>query len=154
VPGKLAAEIKQTKPMSLAAEAALNIQRTADHLDAVLTGVLKPFELSGSQYNALRILRGAGKDGLACREIGDRMVSRDPDITRLLDRLEKRGLAERSREIRDRRVVRVRITAAGLNFLKQLERPVEDALTRLIGRLGSERLTRLIEGLESIREPI
>jgi MarR family transcriptional regulator, organic hydroperoxide resistance regulator len=154
VPGKLAAEIKQTKPMSLEAEAALNIQRTADYLDAVLAGVLKPFDLSGSQYNALRILRGAGKDGLACREIGDRMVSRDPDITRLLDRLEKRGLAERSRESRDRRVVRVRITAAGLNILKQLERPIEDTVLRLIGRLGAERLTGLIEGLESIREPI
>ena len=92
-------EIRQRKPFdSLEEEAVLNVLRTADVLLQRLTTVLKPFKLSHSQYNVLRILRGAGPEGLACREIGERMITRDPDITRLLDRLEARGLLTRTRD--------------------------------------------------------
>src|SRR5262245_60916712 len=96
--GRLAAEIKQTKPFaSLEAEAILNLHRTASILMQVEAEALKPHGLSLTQYNALRILRGAGSAGLACQEIAERMIARDPDITRLLDRLEKRKLIARAR---------------------------------------------------------
>ena len=153
MPGRIAAEIKQTKPMTLEAEAALDIQRTADFLGAALGRVLKEADVSAAQFNVLRILRGASAGGLACGEIGERMVTREPDITRLLDRLERRGVIARSRESRDRRVVRVRIAEAGLELLKRLDRPVEQELKRLLGRLGPVRLGRLTGLLELIREP-
>src|SRR2546421_9228986 len=96
--GKLAAEIKQTKPFgSLEEEAILNLHRTASILIQVESETLKPHGLSMTQYNALRILRGAGAKGLACQEIAERMINRDPDITRLIDRLEGRKLVERAR---------------------------------------------------------
>src|SRR5579862_7012318 len=97
--GRLRAEIKQTRPFeSLEAEAVLNVQRTADLFFRATSEALKSADLSPTQYNALRILRGAGKEGLACNEVGERMVARDPDITRLLDRLEDRGLVQRERD--------------------------------------------------------
>ncbi len=154
VTGKIASEIKQTKPLSLEAEAVLNIQRTADHLSAAIGRILKAADISASQFNVLRILRGAGKEGLACGEIGGRMVARDPDITRLLDRLERRGVIERSRDSKDRRIVTTRITDAGLSILKELDRPVEQEVKRHLGRLGRERLTDLIGALEMVREPV
>ena len=87
------AEIQQTKPFtSLEDEALVALQRTADRLHWRLSEMLKPHGLSPTQYNALRILRGAGDQGRACSEIAERMINRDPDITRLVDRLERRGL--------------------------------------------------------------
>ncbi len=151
MPGKIAAELKQTRPMSLPEEAVLNIRRTAGHLDAGMAELLKPAGLSAGQYNALRILRGAGKVGLACREIAERMVTRDPDITRLLDRLEKRGFTARSRESADRRVITVRITAAGLRLLGRLDGAVARFVARQMGKLDSRRLRALIEALELVR---
>jgi DNA-binding MarR family transcriptional regulator len=151
VPGKIVAELKQARPMSLPEEALLNIHRTAGHLEAGMSELLKPAGLSAGQYNALRILRGAGKAGLACREIGERMVTRDPDITRLLDRLEKRGLTARSRESADRRVITVRITAAGLRLLGPLDGAVARFVARQMGKLDSKRLRALIEALELVR---
>jgi DNA-binding MarR family transcriptional regulator len=151
VPGTIATELKQAKPMSLEAEALLNIHRTAGVLEAGMVELLKPYEISPAQYNVLRILRGAGKSGLACREIGDRMVTRDPDITRLLDRLERRALIERSRESRDRRVVTVRITGAGLRSLKRLDGTVDRFERNRFRDLGAERLQSLIEALELVR---
>ena len=91
---------------------------------------LKPHGLSPTQYNALRILRGAGVDGLPCTEVGARMISRDPDITRLVDRLEKRGLVTRGRGTEDRRVVRARITTAGLELLRRTRPAGECVCTR------------------------
>src|SRR5947207_6043374 len=91
----------------------LNVQRTADQFTRVLTEALKPADISPTQYNALRILQGAGKDGWSCSEVAERMVTRDPDITRLIDRLERRGLVQRVRSAEDRRIVRVRITPQG-----------------------------------------
>ncbi len=151
MPGKIAAELKQTRPMGLETEALLNIHRTASRLDAGMSDLLKPWDLSPAQYNVLRILRGARPGGLACREIGERMVTRDPDITRLLDRLEQRALTGRSRESKDRRVITVRITPAGLEVLKKLDGAVERFTHNHLGKLGAERLRSLIETLESVR---
>src|SRR5207245_10164892 len=95
-------------------EVFLNLLRTADALLRDVEQILKAVELSHTQYNVLRILRGAGRQGLACQEIGERMLTRDPDITRLLDRLEARALVSRARGRADRRVVQTRITPAGL----------------------------------------
>jgi DNA-binding MarR family transcriptional regulator len=117
-----------------------------------IAAVLRPFKLSHSQYNVLRILRGAGAEGLACREIAARMITRDPDITRLLDRLERRGLVARTRDEKDRRVVMVRITPAGLRILMQLDEPIEEVDRRLLEHLGERRLRSLIQLLEATRE--
>jgi DNA-binding MarR family transcriptional regulator len=151
---QLQTEILQQKPFeSLEQEALLNILRTADVLIQRLTAVLKPFKLSHSQYNVLRILRGAGADGLACQEIGERMISRDPDITRLLDRLEARGLVTRTRDQKDRRVVTARITSEGLRILAQLDGPVAQVDRRQLEHLGERQLRSLIQLLEVAREP-
>src|SRR5687768_13858965 len=104
--GRLKKEIKQTRPFnSSQEEVVLAMLRTADQLASPMNEVLRESDLSLSQYNVLRILRGSAGDGLACGEISERMVRRDPDLTRLLDRLETRGLVERSRGTKDRRVV-------------------------------------------------
>src|SRR5271154_5622202 len=106
MPGHILAELKQSRPFpSLAAEAAVNIVRTADSLLRGLAAALKPHRISPGQYNVLRILRGAGRSGLPCGEIAARMITRDPDMTRLLDRLESGALIARARDTRDRRVV-------------------------------------------------
>ncbi len=151
---QLQTEIMQQKRFeSLEQEALLNLLRTADTLMQRITAVLKPFKLSHSQYNVLRILRGAGAAGLACREIAARMISRDPDITRLLDRLEKRRLVVRTRDEKDRRVVMVRITSEGLRILEQLDAPIEEVDRRQLEHLGERRLRSLIQLLEVAREP-
>lgn len=147
------AELKQKKPFTCREEELfLNILRTSDQLMRRVAEMLKPADLSGTQYNVLRILRGAGSEGLACGEIGGRMVTRDPDITRLLDRLEKRGLVARSREKTDRRVVTARITADGLETLRKLD----DAVLRLhrsqLGHLDGKAQETLIKLLEQARE--
>ena len=135
-------------------EAFLNLQRTADVLMQGIEAVLKPFLLSPTQYNVLRILRGAGPEGLACRQIGERMLTRDPDITRLLDRLEARKLVTRSREQKDRRVLTTRITEAGLEILKQLDAPIAQAHRKQLGHLGEARLRTLSSLLDLARKRI
>jgi DNA-binding MarR family transcriptional regulator len=152
VVGRLSEEIKQAKPFSsLEEEAILSVQRTASVLDQAVAETLKPYELSITQYNALRILRGAGAAGLACQEIGDRMVARDPDITRLLDRLEARRLIERSRSSRDRRVVLVRISEVGRRLLASMDSSIEGLPRRVLGHLGKRRVKLLIDLLERAR---
>jgi DNA-binding MarR family transcriptional regulator len=147
------AEIQQTKPFSsLEDEAQVALHRTADRLHWRLSELLKPHGLSPTQYNALRILRGAKDEGRACSEIAERMINRDPDITRLVDRLERRGLVARSREGRDRRVITTRITAAGLTLLESLDRSLEDFNRKMLGPLGKEQLKTLIQLLQEIRE--
>jgi len=146
-------EIQQTKPFaSLEDEALVALQRTADRLHWRLSEMLKEHGLSPTQYNALRILRGAGDEGRACSEIAERMINRDPDITRLVDRLERRGLAQRSREGRDRRVITTRITPAGLKLLEALDRPIEEFNRKMMGPLGEQQLDTLIRLLNSARE--
>jgi DNA-binding MarR family transcriptional regulator len=136
---------------NLEQEASLNLFRTADVLLQRITAVLKPFKLSHSQYNVLRILRGAGANGLACREVGERMITHDPDITRLLDRLEIRGLVTRSREEKDQRVIHVRITPEGLRILDELNGPIEEADRRQLAHFGEEQLRTFIKLLELAR---
>lgn len=128
----------------------LDLQRTCDLLSRRLAHVLKTEDLSATQYNVLRILRGS-PDGLPCGEIANRMITRDPDITRLLDRMEKRGLISRWRETKDRRVVMARITGTGLKVLSRLDEPVEEAHRTQLGHLGKERLRALAELLDAAR---
>jgi DNA-binding MarR family transcriptional regulator len=142
----------QNKALSSLEEAAfVALLRTADQLQWRAAEMFKRHGLSPTQYNALRILRGAGPEGLACSEVGERMINRDPDITRLLDRLERRGLIQRSREQKDRRVIKVRITPAGLDLLKSLNREVAEFHRQLLGHLGEERLESLVRLLEAAR---
>jgi MarR family transcriptional regulator, organic hydroperoxide resistance regulator len=145
-------EIKQTKPFdSLEQEAFLALQRTADQLQGRVAEWLKAFALSPTQYNALRILRGAGEAGLPCSEIAERMINRDPDITRLLDRLEKRGLTRRSRDSKDRRVINAYITREGLQLLKKMDAPVQEFQKVLLGHVGERKLKILIDILCATR---
>lgn len=148
----LQAELKQNLPFtSREQEAYLSLLRTADALQAQVEGKLKEFGLTGTQYNALRILRGAGPEGLPCREIGERMITRDPDITRLLNRLEDRGFAERTRARHDRRVIHGKITAAGLNLLREMDGPIEKHGREMLRHVGQQKLKQLIKLLELVR---
>jgi DNA-binding MarR family transcriptional regulator len=128
----------------------LELLRTADMLSRNLSDLLKTEDLSSTQYNVLRILRGA-PDGLPCGEIGSRMITRDPDITRLLDRLEKRNLISRHRETKDRRMVMARITPGGIELLSRMDEPVRGAHRGQLGHLGRERLKALTELLQFAR---
>jgi DNA-binding MarR family transcriptional regulator len=148
----LLAELKQKTPfISREQEAYLSLLRTADALETQVEAWLKEFGLTGTQYNALRILRGAGPDGLPCREIGERMITHDPDITRLLNRLEDRGLVERTRARHDRRVIYGKITAAGLKLLREMDGPIEKHGREMLRHVGHEKLKQLIELLELVR---
>jgi len=149
----LSQEIHQQKPfVSLEEEAFLGLQRTASLLLQSLGRELKGHDLTPAQYNTLRILRGAGPDALTCGEIGERLVSPGPDVTRLLDRLEQGGLVTRLRDAEDRRIVRARITEKGLDLLAMLDEPVGRMLGRLLGNLGQERLRTFVSLLDEARE--
>jgi DNA-binding MarR family transcriptional regulator len=128
----------------------LDLLRTTDMLSRGLVQVLKTENISATQYNVLRILRGA-PEGLPCGEIASRMITRDPDITRLLDRLEKRSLTSRSREVSDRRTVMTRITPEGLKLLARLDEPVQEAHRKQLGHLGRVRLRTLSDLLRACR---
>jgi DNA-binding MarR family transcriptional regulator len=150
--GKLQNEIKKAKPFeSLEQEAALNLHKTFDALSSMGSEMFKASELSPTQYNVLRILRGAGEP-LACGEIASRMITREPDMTRLLDRLEKRGLVSRCRQLTDRRVVKVKVTSKGLDLIATLDEPVLRLHRKQLGHLGPSKLKQLIGLLEEARE--
>jgi DNA-binding MarR family transcriptional regulator len=136
------AKVKPTQ--SLEEETVVAVLRTAEYLQHRAAEMFKQHGLSSTQYNVLRILRGAGPEGLACSEVGERMLNHDPDITRLLDRLEGRGLIDRSRRKNDRRVITARIAPAGLELLRSLDIPVEEFQRRLLGHVGERRLQSLI----------
>jgi DNA-binding MarR family transcriptional regulator len=129
-------------------EAYAAVLKAAEDLQRGFVELLKARQLSPSQYNVLRILRGAGAAGLACREVGDRLIRHDPDITRLLDRLEHRGLVERTREAADRRVVRTRITKAGVALLAELDAPVDGLHDRQLGHMTARQLLALSKLLQ------
>jgi DNA-binding MarR family transcriptional regulator len=133
-------------------DAFMSIQKNSDWLMREFEEVLKDENLSPAQYNVLRILRTAGPGGMACHEIGERMITRDPDMTRLLDRLEDRELLTRSREKHDRRVIRTRISQTGLKLLRDLDDPVRSLHRRQLGHLSEKRLRLLVRLLESVRE--
>ena len=144
--------MRQKKPFRrVEDEAFVNLLRTVDALMQGVATTLKPSGLSPAQYNVLRVLRGAGPDGLACREIGERMIAKDPDITRLLDRLEERDLISRSRDRADRRVITTRITDKGMRILKELDKPIEELHVKQLGHLGEQRLRSLVDLLEAAR---
>jgi len=153
--GKLQTELQMRKPFSsLEEEAYLNMVRTVEALNHQLdVEILKPIGLSSTQYNVLRILRGAGigTGGLTCGEIAGRMVTRDSDITRLLDRMEERELVTRQRDTVDRRSVKAFITPKGLALLKQLDKPLSDQHRRNLNKLNQSQLRTLIELLEAAR---
>lgn len=149
---KIQSEIKQAKPFhSRAEEAAVALARTADRMNDRMATFLKPYGISPTQYNVLRILRGACKAGRKCSEIGERMITRDPDVTRLLDRMEKAGWIERTRDRKDRRVVIARITRAGLALTNQVDKPLDEFNRKQLGQLSDTKLRALISLLDSVR---
>lgn len=151
---RLSDEIQQRRPFSgPAQEAFLNLLRTAFTLERRHAGLLEPFGITPTQYNALRILRGSHPDPLPCLEIGRRMVTPVPDVTRLVSRLEAKGLARRRRASHDRRVIAVGITTAGRRLLASIDEPLESWLDSHLGRLGERRLERLSRLLERLRRP-
>lgn len=151
--GSLIKELKQNKPFeSLEDEVFVNILRTAEVLMRHQTEFLKGYELTPSQYNVLRILRGAEPDGLICREISERMVAFDPDVTKLLDRLEAKGFLTRERQQKDRRVITVRISDEGLALLKKIDKPILTSVGGLLGHLGEKKLKTLNNLIEEARE--
>jgi MarR family transcriptional regulator, organic hydroperoxide resistance regulator len=129
------------------------VLRTAEALLGPEEVLLRAADLSFAQFNVLRILRGAGSGGLPCGEIATRMINRDPDITRLLDRLEARGLVRRSRDGQDRRLVVADITPAGLALLKPLDRPVDRVHRDQLAHMSREQLEALADLLEIARTP-
>ncbi len=142
------------RPTSSPEEATfLDLLRTTDMLSRGLNHILKAEDLSATQYNVLRILRGA-PEGLPCGEIANRMITRDPDVTRLLDRLEKRNLISRCRETKDRRTVMARITPAGLQLLAKLDKPVQAGHRQQLGHLGPRQLKTLTDLLQVARSHV
>lgn len=152
MPAALRDEIQQTRPFdSLEQEALLAVERTAAVLMHRFGDALKPHGITPTQYNVLRILRGAGAAGLCRNAIRDRLVAQVPDVTRLLDRMKEGGLVERERSEADRRLVTTRITRQGLQLLKRLDAPVLDLHRRHLGHLSREQLLTLIELLAAAR---
>lgn len=146
-------EIRQRRPFqSLEQQAYLNIVRTAAVLTDDFERMLRPSGITLAQYNVLRILRGSQPKGLCRNELRDRMVTRMPDMTRLLDRMEVAGLVLRSRDAEDRRMVMTQITARGLGILGDLEEPVAEEHRRRLGHLDDAQLNRLVELLSLVRE--
>ena len=137
-------------PASLEERVFLALLKTADALGQQAEQLTRTADLTATQYNVMRILRGSGPEGLACREIGDRMITHDPDITRLLDRMEKRGFITRERQKDDRRVVKAWITAKGLALLKPLDQPMRDLHKRQFRHMVAARLKSLNDLLEEI----
>jgi DNA-binding MarR family transcriptional regulator len=121
----------------------LNLARTTEALSWKIVGLLKGYELTPVQYNVLRILRGAGSDGLSCGEISERLITKDSDVTRLLERMENRGVVTRERREQDRRQVITKITEAGLALLAEIDQPIRDLHARQLGHLGENLLEQL-----------
>jgi DNA-binding MarR family transcriptional regulator len=154
MPTDLRHELRQRKPFaSLAQEAHLNVGRTEAVLREGIEQLLKPHGISATQYNVLRILRGAGSSGLCRNEIRDRLLTRMPDVTRLLDRMEEAGLVTRERDTTDRRLVTTRLTDRGRDLVDALDGPVAEEHERRLGHLGEEQLRTLIRLLTLARHP-
>jgi DNA-binding MarR family transcriptional regulator len=152
---RLQAELKQTKPFPRrSSEALLSVMRTAALLEHQVNEALRPFGVTDLQYNVLRILRGAGPNGLCGREIAERLVSKVPDVSRLLDRMEGMQVLRRERDAADRRHVTARITPKGLRVLDEAT-PSLDAFEReRFGHLDAELLQHVIDGLADMREAL
>jgi DNA-binding MarR family transcriptional regulator len=147
-------EIKQSRPFrSLEQEAHLNLERTMAALQHRFNESFKAHGITPTQYNVLRILRGAGEQGLCRNEVRDRMISPVPDATRLLDRLEAAGLIRRQRDTADRRLVTTHITDEGLRVVSELDEPVQQLHRQCLGHLSEGELRTLITLLERARSP-
>ena len=140
----------QRRPGSREEAVFLDLLRTCDLLQRRPAQLFKREDVSATQYNVLRILRGS-PEGLPCGEIAARMITRDPDVTRLLDRMEKRGLISRSRDINDRRTVIGRITPEGLELLARLDEPIQEIHRKQLGHLGRKQFGALTELLAAAR---
>jgi DNA-binding MarR family transcriptional regulator len=143
-------KIPRRESTSLESRCFVALLSTADRLSQEAEQLVKKYSLTGTQYNVLRILRGAEPAGLPCKGIGDRMISHDPDMTRLLDRMEKRELIRRERQTDDRRVIKTRITGQGLEVLKKLDAPVLHLHQEQFRNIGAARLKDLVATLEDI----
>lgn len=151
----IAREIKQTRPFpSAAQEATVALLRTADVVNRLLDTAIEREGITGQQYNVLRILRGAGGEGLPTLDIAERMIEQTPGITRLIDRLETKKLVSRERCATDRRQVFCRITAAGLALLAHLDQPVRALSDQALRNLSKKDVAQLIELLDRTREGI
>lgn len=148
---KLSELIRQDRFASPGHEALLNVLVTASWLDSMMAATMAPFDITPAQYNVLRILRGSHPEKMTCSDIGGRLLDRTPDVTRLLNRLEKAGLITRGRSRSDRRVVQVSITAAGRDLLDRLHPAVDDVQRRLSRHLGDDELAHLSALLERLR---
>ena len=150
--GTIARQLKQRRPFATPEqEALLGLRMAAARLLAPWERFLKSqADLSTSQYNVLRILRGSHPTGLTCGEIGARTIARDPDVTRLVDRLGKRGLVKRTRSQTDRRVVEVDITPKGLDLLRELDPHVQRMPRAMLGHVSQARLRQLAELLDEV----
>lgn len=150
----LESEIQQSRPFDDPAERALlNVLRTSSWLEQAISRFFKQWDLTRTQYNALRILRGSHPETMLCRELGDRMVRPVPDVTRLVDRLIRKDLAARTFDPRDRRVIRLEITERGLDLLAQIHQPLHDWTLAEFGHMSDSELEELSTLLERVREP-
>lgn len=148
-------EIEQQRPFSgPEEEALLNLMRTSDCLQRAVQRKVRPWGITATQYNVLRILRGAGEEGLACAAIGRRMIAAEPDLTRLLARLKTLKLIRQRRDRKDRRVVWTQISAAGLDLLRAMDPVVARAPAELLGHLSPTQLDQLSRLLELARNPV
>ena len=147
-------EIKQGKPFPhLPAEALVAIVRTAAVLDHALADALRPFGVTPTQYNVLRILRGAGVGGLCGREVGERLISQVPDVSRLLDRMDDLGLITRERDEADRRHVTARVSSRGLRILEDAGPVLREMEERWFAAIPADRVRELLDLLDTIRNP-
>ena len=144
---------RQTRFDSLQQEAYLNLWRTYDRLKVVEDELFAQFDLSAQQYNALRLLETVHPDSMPTLALGQRLISRAPDMTRMLDRLEERSLVRRERRPENRRVVEVAIAPAGRQLLEELSLQVRDGHKRQLGHLTAQKLKQLIELLQLARNP-
>jgi DNA-binding MarR family transcriptional regulator len=152
MPSRLQDELKQTRPWeSLEEEVILNIARTYAVLEHAIAQVLKPHGVTPTQYNVLRILRGAGEVGLCRNEVGERLIRPVPDVTRLLDRMEEMGLITRRRDGADRRFVTTVITAQGLALLGELDVPILEFHRARLAHLTEAQMRAAIDMLEGVR---
>jgi len=148
----LATALKQNRPfVSLEQEVYLSILRTASELSYAADQLFRPFDITSSQYNVLRILRGAGADGLCRNEISERMVTATPDMSRLLDRMERAGWVTRERAEDDRRQVSTYITKSGMKLLEIMERPIREFLARLFHGTAVSDLKTILKVNDQIR---
>jgi DNA-binding MarR family transcriptional regulator len=137
-----------------ASAAFLSIVQVAEQLQRGMAELLKSQDLSLAQYNVLRILRGSGPEGATCGDVSTNLIRHDPDVTRLMDRLDKRGLIDRARDTKDRRVVRTRITKAGAALLADLDEPVDALHARQLGHVTAKRLSDLVSVLDETRDKL